>query len=272
MARQGAQIEGQGVLVGPDMVPYPINLGARNSLARALRHEYFAINPNDYLDLTPEIAAHITPERLRPGLIDTKSTAPCAVGYFPGGEQRLRYIALTPSEYEIVVRSPEALGKAVVNRTLASRPRELPIATHAQAAERSGQHAFLGKAEKMQKYLDNALIPQGVLISKFIKAAKHPGLSLMGSEANMRQNFESLRTIIINDALIALRTQYNWTDEQALLTERIIIKEIVLDRAGNRHLSNFKGYIRLLKEYNGNKQALFRDRLAKVKSNTRVDG
>lgn len=232
----------------------------RNSLARTLTPEYLGIDPFDYGDITDRMRAAAEPEQLILGLVDVPKPSPgstSAVSYWPGGAARSVNIAVVPGEYRLLVRGPDAFSNAVRNTTLQSRP----IGdTHANAAERSVKHAHVTKFEAQNNYLHGTLEPWKGLLAQFRKAAKHPGLSLMGNEISMRTKFETLRSGVFENMFEALRVQRGWDDRQMDFARRTVEARMVIDREHNQHLQYFAGFVAMSQEYFGHKSALFMDR------------
>jgi hypothetical protein len=252
----------QPVLPGmPEVASIPLVMKNRNAVSRTLNPDYLGVRPSDYADITDEMRAAAEPRLLLHSLIDVPEGSPSAVAYQPGGAARSGYVALTPSEYGLIVRNPEAFSRAVRNKTLASRPEGDP---HTQAANRSVQYALENK-DKTQKYVTSTLEPWLSLLGKFNQAAANPGLSLMGSEVTMRQNFETFRTNILGNMLEALRVQRGWNDEQADFARRTIDARMFIDRENNQHIAYFAGLVAASQFYFGHKTALFKDRLYQSK-------
>lgn len=247
----------------PEIASTPLVMKNRNALSRTLNPDYWRVDPSEYADITDAMRAAANPQLLLQSLVGVPAGSPSAVAYRPGGviSNESVYVALTPIEYGQIVRYPEAFSRAVRNKTLASRPHGDP---HTQAANRSVQYALENK-DKTQKYITGTLEPWMGLLGKFNQAAANPGLSLMGSELNMRQNFETFRTNILGNMLEALRVQRDWSDEQADFARRTIDARMFIDRENNQHIAYFVGLIAVTHSYIGNKTALFKDRLHQSK-------
>lgn len=248
----------------PEVSSVPLEMKNRNALARTLNPDYWRVDPTEYADITDSMRAAADPRLLVQSLVGVPAGSPSAVSYIPGGALTRDpvAVALTPEEYRLIVRSPEALSRSVRNTTLAARPEG---DAHTLAADRSVQHAHIAKADVAQIYVNRTLTPWYELLGKFNQAASNPGLSLMGSELNMRRNFETFRTNILGNMLEALRVQRGWDDEKADFARRTIEARMFIDRDKNQHIAYFAGLVSISQLYIGNKTALFKDRLYQSK-------
>jgi hypothetical protein len=249
-----------------DQLPLPITpvnvRRSRNALARTLTPSYWNIDPEKYNDITAEMRAAAHPGQLIKSLVDIAPDSPCAASYIPGGSHRSGYIALTPSEYSLIPRSPESFSRSVRNTTLKARPQG---DTHVQAADRSVAHALESKRSNLESYVQETLLPWDHQLYKFKVAAKNPGLSVMGPEMNMRIQFETFRSSIMGNMLEALRVQRSWNEEQYDFAARTIEARMLIDRDHNKHIAYFAGFVAMSQYYFGHKTALFKDRIQKAK-------
>lgn len=246
----------------PEIGSVPLDMKNRNALSRTLDPYYWRIEPDVFADITPEMRAAADPWLLVNSLVDVPADSPSAVAYRPGNTSRYGYVALAPTEYGLIVRNPGAFSRAARIGTLAARPEG---DVHTQAADRSVIHAHIAKADVAQRYVTGTLEPWLGLLGKFDQAARNPGLSLMGPEVTMRQNFETFRTNILGNLLEALRVQRDWNDEQADLARRTIDARMFIDRENNQHIAYFADLIHASQFYFGHKTALFKDRLHQSK-------
>ena len=257
---------GQDSLPGiADAVPIHRDLDSRNSFARMATPDYWGLDPVKYGDITPTMIDRMSPDYIRPSLIDVHADSECAVSYIDDITGQKVNIAVTPHEYGILARNIAKLGEASVNQTLAARPSMPNFAIHDAAAERSGVHTLEGYVTRMQEYADGTLNADIQKLRRFKEAADHPGLG-RGKEIDMRLDMQWVMDHIIGDTLLALRRQRNWTPEQADLASRSLQARLFFDRAGNKHLSNWREMIIFELEYTSHKLALFKDRTRQAKS------
>lgn len=270
MAKRDFNVPQETLPAMPERPFAPVNVGVRNSLSRALTPDYVGIRAEDYLDITPEMLELASPDNLRPYLIRPSSAGITNVS---GGDRGLvyyqslnpdtrrtepLYIAVTPSEFLLMVGSIATLGQRAVKRVVTLRTPEgsQPSSVDEAAAKRGGVHVVEGLLEKLQTYRTNDLEQRIATIHKFQEALKYPGLARFGSEGQMRIALAYLQTYVMGDMLTVLGEQRRWSPGQASRAQRAIEKNIILEREGNHHLRNFGDYLKLWDEWNGHKLAI----------------
>ncbi len=244
-----------------EAIPLRWNPEALNAFCRAATPEYFRLKYEDYADITPELMEKASADHLRPSLIDVPQNSPSAVWFKPGdrhGESVL--VAVTPEEYGLIGRNIDKLGQAAVNKTLASRPRDIRFEPHRSAAERSGVHTVENKQRGMKQYLDGTIVPQVELLEWFSEAAQHHWRA-RGKEADMRMKLGVVSNQIFENMFLALREQRQWKPEQEMLARRTVEKRLFFEREHNQHIQNWLEMFELNHEYLGYKRALFLDRI-----------
>lgn len=247
------------VLLSPAEAGYEVDINRRCSVSRLLTPEFLNLSQNDYLDITPQAMETYSPRHLRSSLIDVRYDSDNALSFIDDTRQRVN-IAVTPHEYILLARNVRALGRASGMKTLAARPRDKDFTPHTEAAGRATARTYEGKFLAMGRYVNNVLVPRQELIRRFKEAARHPGLARFSDEGDMRTSFETLRSGVLSDALLAVRLQRHWSPAEAEKAEKAVMKQIVFDREANRHLSNFRGLLNLLDRHTDLKLELFRTR------------
>jgi hypothetical protein len=189
----------------------------------------------------------------------------------------MRFIALTPADYESLERRPTAVRRHGYNKTLKARGRdpEAELAANPNlfamaqahgdedfaAAYRAGAH-FNERLEKdMRRHVALTITPRLELIEKFSEASRHPNLQRIGSQRAMRVDFRNLTSNVIGEMLLAVRSQRGWTDAQTDLASRAIVKAIVFAERPGVRAQRFGALMALAGEWYGNKNALFLDRI-----------
>lgn len=266
----GKQVYGQGALPGMEH-PDKFRLDSQVSFAWIMNPEQWSMNPADYSDITPQMTELMTPDNLRPSLIDVSADSPCAVGYEVGLTRDFTRVALTPTEYGLISRNVGKLGEASVNKTLASRPMTPDFIGDELAAQRSGAHTIKGYIERMETYVGSTLEVDIERLKSFEEYVGHKNLR-RSKGINMRTDIEWIREHIFGDTFVALRRQRNWTPEQEDFARRSLDKRLVLDRNYNRHINNWEEMLEFEQEYWGHKWALFKSKIWEAKQYVKQHG
>jgi hypothetical protein len=255
---------GEVQLPGMADITQPVrDLSSRNAFARAVTPEYWGLDSSQYVDIDSHMLDLAAPANLRESLIDVPKGSQFAVSYIPGQESRPVFIALTPTEYSLVVRHVPALAMAAISHTLASRRGRKNYTTDIKAATRSGVYALENRKKAMETYLRDTLERDTALLNRLAEAAKHPGYWRM-PESDMRIGLSWVLESVFGDMLTAIRYQRQWTPEQESLAKRTIEKRLFFERQRNQHIQNWRDMFSLDLEYIGNKEALFKDRIWKA--------
>ena len=242
------------------------DLDSLNAFARAVTPEYWDLSVVDYQDVTEKMIASAAPDRLRPDLIDVRSSAPFTASYedeFTGKEVN---VPLLPEEYTLFLRSksPRRYGEVVIARTMAGKGSlQLSGDSLREKAEAASVDAIEAKLAKLDAYLDGTLQPGSALLASMQEAAKHPGL-WRKHEGDMRIAMDQILSFFIPNALKVIGNSRQWTDEQAALAAKAVQYRLFFDRTHNRHLGNWKLMLDLLQAYQEEKIQLFGDRRGRL--------
>lgn len=251
---------GQAALPGmPEMNIERPQLRERASLSRMLHPHVWGVEESMYASVTPRMIDAAAPDTLSEDLFNMAYAGETSVTY-PGYDGKDVKVSLTPAEYTSLSRNVPALGRASLNRTLASRP-DLPQSRG--AAERSTLHTYEKKLMEMEEYLDGHLKSQHLMLKKFQKAQQHPGLSMFGPEVNLRMEIPTYRAAI-DEAVVAMGAHRGLTHEQRGLVTKAIEWRILFMRQNNQHIVNFGQLTNMLVAYNQSKQNVFRSRIHQV--------
>lgn len=262
--------EGQFMLEGGEYHEPPrVDMARpRNSMSRALTTEYLDLNPNDFMDVTVEMVKYVQPDQLRPHLVDVPlnlQESPCAVSYTDARSRAERNIALTPQEAKLL---PRFMGAFQRNAAIGSGAKVMtpqPTDSDIARSERAKLHAQESKLEPMQQYkrtLDTNL----ELLHKFEVASRgrNVGLSLFGSEGNMRNRLSYLQTFILDPMLQAYGEQRQLNAEQRKQVAKAVRYSLFVHPD---KISHFHSMMNFLIEYNGHKMELVTQRIRSVEHN-----
>jgi hypothetical protein len=243
---------------------------SRAGLITSFTPEFHGIDTREYTDITDTLRSYTHPDKLLSSLIYIPAGTTTSASYIPLGSRNRVVVALTPDEFTLLPRSPEALSDSVRNRTRAARPKG---DKHTSAAERSVVYAHMGKMASVETYLQETLIPWNELTDKFIKNARHSHLSHFGGEAQFRIEFEVLMTQILGNFLDALKIQRGWSDEQYELVRKTIEARLFIDGEQKDRVERFSHLLKSMRRYEAHKTALFTDRLhtSKEIAETNID-
>ena len=237
------------------MAPY-------RSIAGLLTPQRLGLDAANYLHIdTPEIEAADT-EKFKSDLIDVPAYSKNAVSYSDAEKRRDIWVALEPKEYELVARNVKKLGESSDNKTVAARGRTAETTSKAiPAGKRSAFHTIESKLAVGSVYIGQ-LESQAALLGKLANASEghKRGLSLRGGDINISAEFEEFRSVILDSMLKALAVRRQWTPQKSELAFKTIEKRMVFERADNEHLSYFEDLVKLMIDYNGAKQAVFKSR------------
>jgi hypothetical protein len=231
---------------------------SRRGLLPALTPEFNGLDLRDYDVVTDKLRSYTHPDKLLSSLLYIPIGTTTSASYLPKGSRSPVVVALTPDEFTLLPRSPEALSDSVRNRTRAARPKG---DKHTSAAERSVVYAHIGKVASVETYLQETLIPWNELLNKFITNAQYPHLSHFGGEAQFRIEFEVLMTQILGNFLDALKIQRGWNDEQYELVRKTIEARLFIDGQQKDRVERFSHLLKSIHRYEAHKTALFVDRL-----------
>lgn len=234
------------------------DMGSWNAFARVATPEYWAMDPANYGDITPEMVALADPDRFQKDLVGRNVNGEFSVGFRPFHEPYTR-VALTESEYQLITRSPVSIGRAAVSHSLSGRVNEVPTQVDKDRATRHGIHILEAKLEGMRLYI-GALAKDAGLLERYTEAATHHWMA-RGKEGRMRVEAQDMRDRIIGNMFVALRYQRNWTPDQEDLAKRSLDVRLFFNRGNNAHIQEWLKLFRLNTYYNGYKQALFSDRI-----------
>lgn len=249
-------------LVPPPILPESKNLTARNAFSRLATPEYWGLDLARYADITPKMIDRADPPKFRKDLIDTPVDRGFAAGFLPLDEPYTR-VALTPTEYGMITRSPKHLGKATVGRALAKQIDETPSMVDRDRASRHGQHLLEAMLKGMQAYVDT-LDSDTAMLQRFREAATYHWYS-RGQEATLRTDMQWIHDRMFGNMFAALRYQRGWTPEKEDLARRALEMRLFFRRSHNMHTLEWVKLFDLNLEHTGYKKGLFGDRIVKTK-------
>lgn len=257
------ELVGQGVLPSTTSGE-SFDLGHQQSFAGALSNPVdWGVQPHFLEEYDRYKMSLMAPERIAATLIDVQPGAPSSVSYQAADGVR-RCIALTPAEYSFISRSPQAIGEAVMNKTLAARPSREDFAPDIEAAHRSQAHTAIGYIEKMDVYIEQTLNPDRERLQRFQEYVQNPQLRRLRGD-NLKKELEWVRSHIFEDMLVAMRQQRKWSPEQEQMARDSLNDRLFLDRKNNAYLSNWLAMLQLAESYTGHKWALFKTKQHELK-------
>jgi hypothetical protein len=245
---------------GPGQAEIP-GFESRPGLVHVLTPEYMGLDPAEFADITPPLIELASPQNLRPSLIDVNPNGRSTVGYRPAGLPGYRqiWLAVTPVEFNATARHVEMLGKTALNKTLENHTREEQRTDEVQAkAKRASVHAVESKLGSIETHIIDTS-RRLRLISSFLEMTQYPNLA-RGTVRTVRERFTALRDDVIDDMVLAIGNQREWTEAQSELAKRTIVKRTYLAEPRNERYHNFIEMLGLANEYNGHKLALFLSR------------
>lgn len=192
----------QGIIPGLEAEPVlpVIQFDKRAAFGRVPRTEFTGIKPEELkTQITDEDLEHASPNYLRSNL------------FVENGGFAYNGILFRPDEYEVIVRSHRAFGRAVVGKTLKARAIDYNVDRRNAAAGRSETHAFEGKLEPMQdmikgykKELEN--------LERLVKEMRSPGYAHM-SEIDLRVLANNVREVSFKNIVQTVALSHGWDGE-----------------------------------------------------------
>ena len=264
-------IPGQKHLQMPTMEPHP-------GIVHVLTPEYLGIEPSVYEDITDQMIALVSPQRLRQSLFNVSTDKEGSVSFQPIGSDTPVTFAVTPTSYNLLARSPVAMKKHGYSRTESARKKKRddavalgelatfglkPDMTNEDkaAAKRAGAHFNERMEEAMREHLATAIEPRIELIKKFKEASQHPNLSRIGGRGEMREHFSDLSRNVIGDLLSAVSTQSEWTGEQEDLAMRSVVKGLVISGRPGLRAARLRSMLGLTEEWFNYNRIIFVERI-----------
>jgi len=246
-----------------------IILSSPNSISRALKPEYFALNELDY-QVPRDVLEFAEPERFAKNLYDlpqrndNKFVLPYRADNPDPRLNKLVFVALTPEEYKLMYRSrsADALANLAMSTTIASKPIDNLERTNSSAT-RAGLHALENKLFVMERYKNNTLSNDLKILDRIIEATKYPGLA-RGKEDKMREDMEWIFSHVLENMFVALRYQKNWNQEQESLARKSVQRNIFFERDNNKHIGYFRKLMKVNKSWLVRKNALIDDRASEI--------
>lgn len=260
----------------------PINLKAKNSLARTLTPEYMGLRPENYIDITEDMVNAAAPARLRTGLIREARTEGaleirCEANEAARLTSRFAYVGVLPQEYLLLAGNLRTAGNRSLGRTAVKRSmggRALSDEDKA-AAERASAYTIENIAGKVEKYLKNDIASSLHRIHRFQEAVgvnrktgefnpRGKGLSHFGNEANMRMELTALQQQTFGSMLTVIGKRRGWSEDQAQLAKRALDVRFFLVADKRQRAVNFLGMLNLAEDWTNHKQAAAKTRLAEA--------
>jgi hypothetical protein len=247
----------------------PVDLGRqRNALARALTPEYMGLNPNDFMDVTPEMVKYAAPAELSKHLIDVPfdvRKSPRAVAFYDPTQRRERNIAVTPKEAQVLPRFMNALQQSTEITADAKITTGIPTEADIARVKRSPLHAQEAKLPKVRA-LENMLVSQHDLLSRFIQASEGSkrGLSMFGPEVAVREKLAYLQTFIIGDMIRAYGSQRQLSAHDMKMLDKAITVRLFF---GPDRLDKFHDLAVFLGSYNEHKYEATKQRREAMERN-----
>lgn len=219
--------------LSPERMMPTIDPKARNSLARAIRPEYFGYTQDSFEDVSWGDMVRTHPASLLKSLVNVGGRSKNSLGYIPDGQRHSIRVTFTPAEWKMVLRSG-ADQYAVAGENTAETKRRTQQETvpnledDEDAPRRAGIHTIKTKRDMMQLFTDNVLERQLDLVHRFQEASDHPGLARFGNEANMRQQLEFLLTFVVGDMLWAVGKVQKWSREEEERAQKAVRKAVFM--------------------------------------------
>ncbi len=247
-----------------------INLNAPNSLSRALKPEYWALDEASF-EVNQANLEYADPARFAHNLYDMElsEAGKFSLSYnrdhIDPRQQKLISVALTPGEYNLLLRSnnPKSIARVAMSRTIASKP-IFDADKRNEDARRSGVHALENKLHVMETYKEETIDNDLRIINRMIEASKYPGLS-RGKETTMRTDLSWIMDHVLENMFDALKYQKNWSKEQLDLAKTTTYRRMFFERAKNQHIGYFKELMQVNRAYTLRKKALINDRGSSIR-------
>lgn len=235
-----------------------LDLDQMAAFGRVLTPRFFDLSP----DLVP---AEPSPESLR-----AVSVPVLRQRIYEGDRQSVGGLLWNSDEYEAIVRSPRAFGHAVVAKTTKARQLDVNPERRQGAIERSEQHAFEGKYEKMSKMLD-FYTEEEQWLSRLGLEARTPGYAHMRL-GKLLGLATSAWQISFQNILRAVGEHRQWAPERAKEAEEAMTFQLFYapqkpkDPNMTPKLEYWQGMLDLALEYNHRRARLVRQRVKNAKS------
>ena len=247
-----------------------INLNAPNSLSRALRPEYWALEESSF-EVDPSNLEYADPQRYASNLYDIepnkakKFSLTYNRDHIDPRQQKLISVALVPSEYNLLLRSnnPKSLASVAMSRTISSKP-IIDLDRRTEEAKRSGIYALENKLEAMTNYQETTIDRDIKISNRMIEASKYPGLS-RGKEMNMRTDLSWVMDHMLENMFDALKNQKDWSEEQMNLARKTTYRRMFYERDSNRHIGYFRELMSVNRSWLLRKNALINDRSSSIR-------
>lgn len=239
--------------------------------SQVARPEALGLSAEDYQDITREEKQFATIANYRALLIDRPNDSPSTAAYVDGETRHLRFIALSSRESMLVTRNTKKLGEAAITRTLASRP--VPLAdTDRDAADRSGAHVVEKYQHNMQRFLDNALLPDIDRMQHMREYAKHRNLSRKKGYG-MSSDIAWFRVRILDETVDAAGRQKQadkttggtWKTEDEQRARHALEYRLFFDGGRQKPIDNWEKFLDFEIEYWGHKINLFKSKIWQTK-------
>jgi len=182
-----------------EIIPRAYN-DSRAAFGRIPKGEYFNIDP---VNLRAEISDG-----------DIDRVLPNNLRYAVFGESGLSYkgVAFRPDEYEVIVRSPESFAAAIGARTLKASGMDNNLERRAARSERSKDHAFESKLERLSGMISGYNNEQAKL-EKLLKEMRSPGYSHM-SEPELMMLATTVRELSFRNIIGVAAQKWEWGSDE----------------------------------------------------------
>lgn len=239
------------------------------SLVSALTPEFYGISDTmpKYQEVTEEMLELIAADSLRPSLINpTKPPKPkpgepkrlsTRVEFFDQSKRERVSFTACSDEFRLFTGNLALLGQVAASDT-DKRRRGAPglglTGADIAAVGRASDHAVSDRLSPMRTYRDRELVKRRRLLATmmFKTDPERPENRLITdlTHVQMRQQLSYLRTFIFGRLLTAVSIQRGWNSGNEARANASLDKSIILDRAHNKHISNFRNMVLLANDLN----------------------
>jgi len=198
--------------------------GKRVAFGRYLKYwQYDMFNDHNKSIVQPEEVAWMVPERISSILFATRGKGePYPDGLYVDG------VLLNQFEYGLIPRSPDALGKASISKTLGDNDVTSEVVERAQ---RSRLHTFESRLEALDTH-GAKLKERRELIIKLQRAAHKPGYAV-GTPEEVKPMFAGAWSEFTN-ILDVLHIQRNWDQEKRQVAETALLMYLTEGKQSDR--------------------------------------